>query len=102
MNRDPAATVAVTDDGVLRLNGHIGYANADALLPVGRKALADGRVTQVDLAGLKSSDSATLAMLLAWAAEAARGKHRLVMSGAPDGLRALARLANVEALLQLS
>lgn len=102
MNRDPAATVAVSHDGVLRLNGRIGYANAETLLPEGRKALADGTVTEVDLAGLEGSDSATLAMLLAWAAEAKRDKHRLVMSGAPEGLRALARLANAEGLLQLS
>lgn len=102
MNRDVAATVAVSDEGILRLTGHIGYANADAMLPVSRSALVDGKVTQVDLSGLKASDSATLALLLALAAEAQRGKHRLVMSGAPEGLRALARLANAEKLLQFS
>lgn len=102
MNRDNGARVAVSNDGVLRLTGRIGYANAGTLLPIGSKALADGKVTQVDLAGLEGSDSATLAMLLAWAAQAATGKRRLIMSGAPAGLRALARLANAEKLLQLS
>lgn len=101
MNRDSTARFAVSDDGILRLTGRIGYSNAAAMLPVGRKALANGNVTQLDLAGLKASDSATLAMLLAWAAEARRSKRRLVMSGAPGGLRALARLANAEELLQL-
>ncbi len=102
MNRDAVATAVVSDDGVLRLNGRVGYANAETFLPVGRQALADRTVTQVDLAGLKGSDSATLAILLVWAAEAKRDKHRLTMLGAPEGLRALARLANVEALLQLA
>ena len=102
MNRDSTATVAVSGDGVLRLNGRIGYPNAAALLSVGRKALADGTITSVDLAGLEGSDSATLAMLLAWSAEARCDQRHLVMSGAPEGLRALARLANAEKLLQLS
>lgn len=102
MNRDLDANVTVGDDGVLRLSGHIGYANADTMLATGRKALADGKVTKVDLTGLKASDSATLAMLLAWTAEARRSEQQLVMSGAPEGLRALARLANAQALLDFS
>lgn len=101
MDRDSTATVAVSDDGVLRLSGRIGYANAAALLQVGRKALAKDGVTRVDLSGLEQSDSATLAMLLAWSAEARRDKRQLLMSGAPEDLRALARLANTGKLLQL-
>ncbi len=99
MKREPAAHVAVVSDGVLKLRGRVGYPNADSVLPIGHKALADGKVSRIDLSGLEASDSATLAMLLAWAAEAERGKHRLVMSDPPEGLQALARLANAEALL---
>lgn len=99
MKQDPAAPVAIVDDGILKLSGRIGYPNADSVLPIGRKALANGVVTRIDLAGLEAPDSATLAMLLVWAAEARRSKHPLVMSGSPEGLRALAQLANVDALL---
>lgn len=102
MKPDPAARVAVIDDGVLKLSGRIGYANADVLLPVGRKALSDGKVKRVDLSSLEGPDSATLGMLLVWAAEAKRLKQAVPMSGAPEGLRALARLANAEALLDFS
>lgn len=99
MKHDPAARIAVVDDGVLKLSGRIGYPNADSVLPIGRKSLANGVVTRIDLAGLEAPDSATLAMLLVWAAEAKRSEHPLTMSGAPEGLRALARLANVDVLL---
>lgn len=102
MNRDSAASVSVADDGTLRLTGRIGYANADALLPKGRDALASGKVTRIDLSGLQASDSATLALLLDWAAQAKRRNQLIAMTGAPEGLRALARLANAEALLNLS
>ena len=99
MKHDPVAQVAVVDDGVLKLSGRIGYPNADSGLTIGRKALANGAVTRINLAGLEAPDSATLAMLLVWAAEAKRSKHPLIMSDAPEGLRALARLANAEVLL---
>lgn len=102
MKQDPASKVAVTKDGVLRLSGRIGYSNADVLLPIGSKALSDGAVKRIDLSGLEGSDSATLAILLAWAAQSRRGKQVVPMSGAPEGLRALARLANAETLLGLS
>ena len=99
MKHDPVAQVAVVDDGVLKLTGRIGYLNADGVLTIGRKELANGAVTRIDLAGLEAPDSATLALLLVWAAEAKRSKHPLIMSDAPEGLRALARLANAEVLL---
>ena len=102
MKRYPAAKVAVDDDGVLKLSGRIGYSNADGVLPIGRQALANAVVTRIDLAGLEAPDSATLALLLVWAAEARRSQHPLVMSDPPEGLRALARLANAEALLGFS
>lgn len=101
MKHDPAAKVAVVD-GVLKLSGRIGYPNADSVLSSGRQSLANAAVTRIDLAGLQAPDSATLALLLVWAAEARRSKHPLVMSDPPEGLRALARLANAEALLGLS
>ena len=76
MKHDPAARIAVVDDGVLKLSGRIGYPNADSVLPIGRKLLAHGGVTRIDLAGLEAPDSATLAMLLVWTAEARRERGR--------------------------
>lgn len=97
---NPAAgSVSVDGEGVLRLVGHIGYANADVMLPRGRAALADGRVSRIDLSGLQAPDSATMAILLVWAAEASRSQRRLQISGIPDGLKALVRLCDAEALL---
>ena len=93
-------SVDVDADGVLRLVGHIGYANAGVMLPRGRAALADGRVSRVDLSALQAPDSATMAVLLVWAAEASRSKRTLRVTGMPDGLRALIRLCDAEALLQ--
>ncbi|MGA9422972.1 MAG: STAS domain-containing protein [Rhodanobacteraceae bacterium] len=97
----PAAIERSADGGV-RITGALGFANAGALLPQGIAFTSRGRTTDVDLSGLTDADSATLALLLAWSARATQIGGRLRYRGAPVGLRALARLAEVEPLLGLS
>jgi phospholipid transport system transporter-binding protein len=85
--------------GTLRLRGAISFANAaQALLrpPVSPRGAAD-----LDLAALESADSVTLAVLIAWSAAARRRGGALRYHRAPQGLRNLARLCDVERLLGL-
>lgn len=86
-----------------RLSGALGFAEAgtasrryDELFGSGDGAVA------LDVAGLQRVDSATLAVLLAWTARAAEGGRSLQVTGASPGLRALARLCDVEPLLGMT
>lgn len=87
----------------VRVSGALGFTEAAAAY--GRygevSAGTDGPI-ELEVDGLRHVDSATLAVLLAWAARAARGGRALRLSGVPADLRALARLCDVEPLLGIA
>jgi phospholipid transport system transporter-binding protein len=85
-------------DGV-RLRGPLGFAQAASALARSGEVVAGARERTVDLGGLETVDSATLAVLLAWSARALAAGGRLRYVGVPAGLRALAHLCDGEALL---
>lgn len=61
-------------------------------------AQRDGQV-EVDLAGVTHADSAGLALLVGWLAEAKAAQVRLAFRAVPERLRAIARISEVEGLL---
>lgn len=87
--------------GGLRATGVVSFANA-------RRAFAQmpspsrGGELKVDLGALDGADSATLAVLIAWSAAAHRGGASLHYLRAPQGLRNLAKLCEVDGLLGLA
>ena len=89
--------------GTLRLRGVISFVNAAQAFAsppqAGQHAAA---ALDVDLAALESADSATLAVLVAWSAAARKRGTALRYLRAPQGLRNLAKLADVEGLLGFS
>jgi phospholipid transport system transporter-binding protein len=94
-----AAFVAVSSDAY-RLDAPLTFATAPKLYQPGleRIAAASGEV-EFDLSSVAASDSAGLALLIDWLAEA-RGRQRtLRYRQAPDALLALARLSEVETLI---
>jgi len=97
-----AATLAIERvDGGARLRGRLGFDEAAAATPRWRELIGAGaKQVDVDASGLERPDSATLAVLLAWAAHANAQGARLRFRGMPDGLLALARLCGTERLLQ--
>ncbi|MEP7041627.1 MAG: STAS domain-containing protein [Dokdonella sp.] len=90
-------------EGQVRLAGVVGFAQAAAAFGRGAELLHDspGDLT-VDVSGLRSVDSATLALLLAWAAEAATRNIRLHLAAVPADLKALAHLCDAEPLLGIA
>jgi ABC-type transporter Mla MlaB component len=85
--------------GTLRLCGAISFVNAaQAFAAPPQVPKRDGNL-DLDLAALDSADSATLAVLIAWSAQAQARGVKLRYLHAPEGLRNLAKLADVEALL---
>ncbi len=89
-------------DGRASVGGRLGFVEASAALARGTELYdpAGGDVA-VDLAGLQGVDSATLAVLLAWAARAASAGTQLRFAHAPADLTALAHLCDAEPLLGL-
>jgi phospholipid transport system transporter-binding protein len=103
VNRDRALAFRVEAEpsGTARLIGAISFANAASALSCMPLPKPRGAVLALDLAGLEQPDSATLAVLIAWAARAHREGVEVRFQRAPESLRRLARLCEVDALLGL-
>ena len=93
-------TVEQPDRDTLALRGTLTFATAARALTEGARALAAGAQTKLDLAGLTHADSAGLACVLALASAANRAGRRLQVRHWPEGLRALAAVCDVVALLE--
>lgn len=93
------AFVAVAE-GSYRLEAPLTFATVPMLRQPGleRIAAASGAL-QFDLHGVVASDSAGLALLIDWLAEARAQQRTLRYVQASDSLRALARLSEVESLI---
>lgn len=94
-------TLAITrkENGIICVSGELGFSNAaDALMQRRQLVGSDSKIA-VDLSGLENSDSATLAVLIAWAAYARRENVQLKYVEAPKELCSLARLCDIELLL---
>lgn len=85
--------------GRFALVGCAGFASARGLLEDGTRQFAGQAVVEVDLAGVSSVDSAGLALLLCWLADARRDGRRLGFTNLPAQLVAIARISDVEPLL---
>ena len=83
----------------IALSGALSFGDAAQALKQLRAALSGRASVSVDLSGVQRADSAGLAVLLAVAGDARRDKQALRLEAAPEGLRALAQLCEVEHLL---
>jgi phospholipid transport system transporter-binding protein len=80
----------------LQIGGVLSFDTAAAALQEMRSALAKGHVTQLDLAGVRRSDSAGLSCLVAIVAESADAGRPLRVLHIPPGLQALAQVCEVD------
>ena len=85
--------------GTLAVAGVLSFETAAAALQAIGAALAAEPVARLDLAGVTHSDSAGLACVLAVQAEARRLGRALTVESMPSGMRALAQVCEVEALV---
>lgn len=88
-----------TTPGTLGVSGVLSFDTAAAALAAMGTALAAEPVTRLDLAGVERSDSAGLACVLAVQAEARRLGRPLSVENMPPGMRALAQVCEVDALV---
>ena len=97
-----AETVEIgsADGDTLAIRGALTFATAQRACADGERALAAGTQTRLDLAGVAHADSAGLACVIALAAAANRAGRCLRVVALPEGLRALAEVCGVAALLE--
>lgn len=102
MSKPPYFNVESDTLGTLRVTGGISFANAARALNRMPQSGARGSTLDLDLGELEKVDSATLAVLIAWSARARRDGVTLRFRRAPQGLRNLAKLCDVDRLIGLS
>ena len=90
------------DAAHVRIAGEIGFANAGSAVARTGELFTGSTDVAADLTGLVRADSATLGVLLIWAAAAAVRGVKLRFANAPEGLEALAHLCDAEPLLGLT
>jgi len=97
-----AFNLVAVDAGRLTAQGSLTFATARRACEQGVAALAQasGARFEIDCGGITSSDSAGLAVLLDWLGVAKRAGRSLRYTRLPRGLAALARISDVEELLE--
>jgi len=85
--------------GTLGVHGALSFDTAAAALQAIQSALASGPVSRLDLAGVRRSDSAGLACVLAVKADAARRGQALQIVHMPSGMQALAQVCEIDRLI---
>jgi len=93
-----AATVS-TDGDRIGIDGTIDFDNASSLLDQVRTVLLATPAVTIDLGGVRRSNSAGLALMIEWLAIARECGHGVRFERVPDGLRQIARVCQVEALI---
>lgn len=89
--------------GQLRALGPLTFATARGARLVGLAALSAGAASAavvMDCAGITSADSAGLSVLIDWLAAAKAAGRSLRYKGLPAGFAALARISNLQELLE--
>lgn len=88
--------------GKFAVRGPLTFATARRARDTGLAALRtiNSRQVEIDCAGIGSSDSAGLAVLLDWMSSAKRSGRSLCFVNLPEQLKALARISDVEELLE--
>jgi phospholipid transport system transporter-binding protein len=102
----PAAAAAVelkeTSPGKLTARGPFTFATAKRAREMGLAALraTNSRELEIDCGGISSSDSAGMTVLLDWLSVARQSGRSLRFLSLPEQLKALARISDVEELLE--
>jgi phospholipid transport system transporter-binding protein len=90
--------IAAAGPGRLEARGELGFSTASDALEAGLSVLGPGDWV-VDLAGVTSADSAGLAVLVEWLAAVTERGGTLSFESAPEQLRAIARISDLDRLL---
>jgi phospholipid transport system transporter-binding protein len=87
----------------LNVSGALTFETAREAYEAGLRTLRSGSskaALQVDCAGVTESDSAGLAVLIEWLANATKLKRTIRFQNLPDGIQAAAQISDVTGLLE--
>jgi phospholipid transport system transporter-binding protein len=76
------------------------FSNVKDLLQRSDELFSTLQELEVDLSRVDHADSAGLALVLEWMARAAERNARIVFTGVPESMVSIARLCQVESLLE--
>ena len=93
------ASFEVLEGARARVVGSLHFTTVSALLAEGVQVIESGQVAVIDLAGVTTSDSSGLALLIEWLSVAKDAGKELRYENIPTQLHQLARLSEVEELL---
>jgi phospholipid transport system transporter-binding protein len=96
-----AARLQPQGDGLFRLLGRIDYDSVPSLWATSSVVFDGQSRIIVELDGVEHSDSAAVALLLAWTRLARQRGHQIEFRGAPDQLLRLVELSDLTALLPI-
>lgn len=92
------ADIEPLGEGRFLVSGVLDATTAGPLLKRSTRLFADFPLLQVDLSGVKQSDSAGLALLIEWLRLARQQRQRIGFQNVPPQIDALARISEVEDL----
>ena len=95
------AGIEVSKDGY-SVRGDLSFATVREILQLSRPLFLEARELNIDLSAVASADSAGLALLVEWYRDAAHTGKKIRFMGVPAQLRALAKISDVDELLELS
>ena len=86
--------------GCYELSGTMSFDTADRILSASEKIFGTYEDLSIDLSLVKRADSAGLALLLEWKAQAKKSAGEIRYSGIPDSIRAIAVTTEVTHLIE--
>ena len=87
-------------DGRYRVSGQLGFETVPEVWRKSRAVLNDGAASVIDLGAVTQVDSAALALVIEWMRWARTHDRQLEVVNIPEALRALARISEVENLIE--
>lgn len=89
-----------TINGRLLLEGVVGFDNAAVLCAEGLALVGKpGPAIELDLSGLRSENSVTVAMVVQWVRAASQAGRELNVVSAPEQFRSIVRVSGLQAAL---
>ncbi len=87
-------------NGTITLSGRLDFTTAkSALSVVNEQMQAHPEASVIDLAGVTHSNSAALALMIEWLAEAQRNNRQIQFTNIPDSLRQISTVCQVDSLI---
>lgn len=100
MNSEPDVEVVEQGPGRLSVRGPLTFGTARRARELGLAKLSGAGPWRVDCSGITSADSAGLAVLIDWLGVVSRAGGGLSYESVPESLLGVARIGEVEELLQ--